>query len=82
MGPIWFLFVASVALLVGVAWSLLFRLRGRPSPMWNDPNVPVWADLTVGFFGSVVMVSTVPGLFFGEPSWAIDHLYRAISKVL
>jgi hypothetical protein len=73
---------ASVAMLVAVAWSLICRIRGAPSPMWRQKNVPVWADFTVAFLGFVAVVSIVPGLVWGDPHWAIDHVYRLISRVL
>jgi hypothetical protein len=50
--------------------------------MWRDKTVPVWADLVMAFPAIVGVVSIVPGLIWDDPHWAIDHVYRAISKVL
>ena len=82
MFAIWLILGLSVALLVAVAWSLVSRMRGRPSPMWRDKTVPIWADFVLAFPGLVGVISIVPGLVWGDPHWAIDHVYRAISRVL
>ena len=82
MAIVWFLLIASIALVGVVAWSLISRIRGKPSGMWRDPSVPVWADLVVGVVGVIAIISILPGLIWNEPFWAIDHVWRLISKVV
>jgi hypothetical protein len=81
-GIIWVLFVAASGILVASGYSLVLRTRGRPSPIYGSVSPPWWSDLVLGFVAVVIIVSAVPGLFFDQPHWAIDHVYRAISLML
>jgi hypothetical protein len=84
-GIVWLLFGAGVALVLFAAYALLVRCFGRQSQLyllyWNSPT-PWWVEATLGVFGGLVAISAAPGLFFGEPHWAIDHVYRAVSFII
>ena len=84
-GMVWFLFGAGIVLVLVSAYALVVRCFGRRSETyllyWNNP-APWWVEATVGAVGALVIVSAAPGLFFGQPHWAVDHLYRAISLII
>ena len=81
-GLIWSILVASIGLLVGVVRSMWLRSRGSNVAAWYGVTFPWWTDATFAFVAIIGIISTVPGLFFGEPHWAIDHVYRAVSVLL
>ena len=81
-GVIWFLFAVGVAIVLMCAYSLALRMSGRPSPIYRGDPPPWWFDAVFALVGGIVIISAAPGLFFGQPSWAIDHVYRAISVIL
>jgi hypothetical protein len=84
-GAVWMLFGIGVALVVIAMYALLVRGFGRRSKLyllyWNNPT-PWWVDATFGVLGGIIVVSAAPGLFFGQPHWAIDHVYHAISLII
>jgi hypothetical protein len=46
-----------------------------------DKPVPWQFDAMFLFLGLMGVVSSVPGLFFSQPHWAIDHVWWLISKI-
>jgi hypothetical protein len=81
-GIIWLLFGLGCALIGLTLYSLVFRAIGRPAWIYRDAQPPWWFDATLTGVGAILVISAAPGLFFGQPTWAIDHVYRAISVVL
>ena len=81
MEKVWIVFIASVLMIGGTGWNLMRRAQGRAVLDLFDKPLPWQWDAMLMFLGVVGVLSTVPGLFFGQPSWAIDHVYRLISKV-
>ena len=78
MFPIYIFLFVSVALLAFSAYYAVRHLRGRPHITPNGAPLPLSVHLTTGFVGLLVLVSTVPGLFFGNPGWLIERVHDAI----
>ena len=76
---VWAMFIASVLLVVGTAWNLWRRARGQSVVDAVDKPVPWQWDAMLMFLGAIGVISTVPGLFFGQPHWAIDHVWKLFS---
>jgi hypothetical protein len=71
------MFVVAI-LLVGVAaWDLCLMARGRKPKVLAlaQGETPWWVVAIFGFLGFCCVVGTVPGLFFNEPHWLIDHIF-------
>ncbi len=81
-GVIWFLLAVGIAIVLFCAYSLAVRMSGKPSPIYRCTAPPWWFDAVFALVGGIIIISAAPGLFFGQPSWAIDHVYRAISLIL
>ena len=81
MWLVWFAFVVSVALIGGGLWNVSRRARGAAVVDFVKRPVPWQFDAAFLFLGLVGVVSSAPGLFLGEPNWAIDHVSWLISKV-
>ena len=80
MEKVWIIFIASVLMIGGTMWNLWRRAQGRAVQDRLDKPLPWQLDAMLMLLGVVGVLSTVPGLFFGQPSWAIDHVYQLISK--
>ena len=82
MEQVWLVFILSVLMIGGAAWHLLRRARGATVLDAAQKPLPWQLDAMFLFVGTIGVLSTVPGLFFGQPHWAIDHVWRLISKVV
>jgi len=80
MWLLWFMFALSRAIVVVVAWNFWRRAHGLPVKDFSHKSIPWWVDVLFLFTGLVGVVSTVPGVFFGQPHWALDHLLRLLGK--
>ena len=76
---VWTIFIASVLLMVMTAWNLWRRARGRNVVDAANKPLPWQWDAMFIAFGAIGVISTVPGLFFGQPHWAIDHVWKLFS---
>ena len=81
MWLVWTAFITSTVLVIGTAWHFWRRARGLAVVDDAKQQTPWQLDAAFMFLGIIGVVSTVPGLFFGEPNWAIDRVYWLISKV-
>jgi hypothetical protein len=77
---IWIMFFASVVLVAACLWRFWRRARGLAIVV-AERTIPWQIDAAFMFFGVVGAVSCIPGLFFGQPTWAIDHVWWLIAKV-
>lgn len=78
---IWVFFVASVTLVFGVLWKFWRRSRGQRIVDFGGRPIPWQLDAVFQMFGAIGVASTVPGLFFDQPHWLIDHVWRVIGKI-
>ena len=81
MALIWIAFITSAVLVAGAAWQVWRRANGGKVADFAGRPLPWQWDAMALFLGAIGVVSTVPGLFFGQPHWAIDHVWRVISKI-
>jgi len=81
MWLIWFTFVSSLALVLWATWNSWRRARGREIVDFVKRPVRWQFDAMLIFLGVIGVVSCVPGLFFEQPHWAIDHVWWIIGKV-
>jgi hypothetical protein len=82
MALVWIAFIASALLIGGSAWHLVRRARGAVMVDAAKKPFPWQWDPIFLFVGALGVLSTVPGLFFGQPHWAIDHVWWLISRVV
>ena len=81
MWLVWLTFFASVILVIAAVWHFWRRAQGRDILDFVKRPVPWQFDAMFLLIGAVGVISCVPGLFFGQPHWAIDHVWWLISKV-
>ena len=71
--------MASTLLLLMTARNVMRRAKGQRVVDGRDNALPWQWDAVFAFFGLIGVASTVPGLFFDQPHWAIDHVWRLFS---
>jgi hypothetical protein len=79
MALVWVMFIASTLLLLMTGRNVIRRAKGQRVVDVRDKPLPWQWDAMFMFFGLIGVVSTVPGLFFDQPHWAIDHVWRLLS---
>lgn len=81
MGLLWIFLVAAIILVVAGVRNIWRRRRGATIRDYFGKPVPWQFDAIFIAFGAIGIISAVPGLIFGQPHWAIDHLWLLIGKL-
>ena len=81
MGIIWLILVLSVIGLIWCGWHFWRRGTGRVVADPRGVALPWYVDATFALVFGIGIISTVPGLFFQQPHWAIDYVWRIIARV-
>ncbi len=81
MEQVWIIFVSS-GLLLAIGLRNFWRRRNDQVVLdFKKQPVPWQFDAMGLFLGVIGLVSTVPGLFFDQPHWAMDHVWYLVSKL-
>ena len=74
-------FAASVVGFLWCCWHFWRRGTGSNVLDASGNALPLYVDATFAAVALIGIVSTAPGLFFDEPHWAIDHVWRLIARM-
>ena len=82
MWLVWLVLIISTLLVGATARSIWRRTHGNVVVDFFGMPVPWKSDAMALGLGFIGVASTVLGLVFGQPNWAIDCVYRIISGVM